>query len=252
MLIATYHAIESPASPVCCPPQQFEADLASLLDAGFQFISLDDCADWLEGTKRLPERSIALTFDDGYASVASKALPMLARFRLPAAAFVIGNRIGGDNRWPGQWPSIPTMPLASAAQIRELAAGGFTIGSHTWSHPVLTDVDDERLAAEVDQSADRLEQQLGVSIRHFAYPYGLRGNREVAAVRRRFRTAVNAEAREVTRNSDPHDLNRVDCHDLAVAVRLRLFEPLTFGPYLALRRNVRKLRRGVERLIGRS
>lgn len=252
MLIATYHAIASPASPVCCPPAQFEADLAALLDAGFIFVSLDDCADWLTGSKMLPKRAIALTFDDAYASVVTKALPVLTRFRLPAVVYVIGQRIGGDNRWPGQWPSIPTMPLAAVGQLRELVASGVTIGSHSWSHPVLTDVDNQALAAEVNHSADRLEQMLGTPVQHFAYPYGLRGPREITAARQRFRTAVNAEARILTRDANPHDLHRVDCHDLAVAVRVKLFDPFALGPYLTVRRHLRTFRRGVERMIGSS
>jgi peptidoglycan/xylan/chitin deacetylase (PgdA/CDA1 family) len=252
VLIATYHAIASPASPVCCPASQFEADLSALLDAGVTFVSLDDCADWLCGLRTLNSRSMVLTFDDGYASVVTRALPVLIRFGLPAVVYVIGRRIGGDNRWPGQWPSIPTMPLADIAQLKELAAAGIEIGSHSWSHPVLTEIDNQSLTAEVNHSADRLEQALGIPIRHFAYPYGIRGSREITAARQRFRTAVNAEARLVAKNANPHDLHRVDCHDLAVALRARLLDPITLRPYLTVRRRLRTLRRTMERMAGSS
>jgi peptidoglycan/xylan/chitin deacetylase (PgdA/CDA1 family) len=251
MLIVTYHAIESPASPVCCPPSQFEADMTALLDAGFSFVSLDDVADWLSGSKALPPRAVAVTFDDGYQSVVTHALPVLARLGLPAAVFVIGQRIGGDNRWPGQWPSIPTMPLADGAGLRELIAGRVTIGSHSWSHPDLTSVDTESLRGEVADSADRLEQTFGVPVRHFAYPYGFRTNREVTAAKQRFSTAVNAEPRIVTATANPHDLNRVDCHDSRVALRMKWFEPPALRPYLALRRGLRAVRRGVDRVTSR-
>lgn len=252
MLIVTYHAIASPSSSVCCPPAQLEEDLRRLADAGFRFVSLDECADRLSGVGQLPPRSIAVTFDDAYASVLSDGLPILLRFRVPATIFAIVSRVGGDNQWPGQWRSIRPMPLASAQQLRDLADAGMTIGSHSLSHPVLTEVNPDVLRRELEQSADQLEQMLGRPIRHFAYPYGVRGAREVAAARRRFRTAVNATPGLVSDGADPHDLCRIDCHDLRMAARLKWFDASILGPYLAARRGLRRTRRAVERVLGRS
>jgi peptidoglycan/xylan/chitin deacetylase (PgdA/CDA1 family) len=249
MLIVTYHAIVGPASPVCCPPAQLEADLAALRGAGFTFVSLDDCADWLAAKKTLPTRSIVVTFDDGYASVVSKALPILSRFRVPATVFVVGHRIGGDNQWPGQWKSIPFMSLADASQLKEAIAAGVTIGSHSWSHAVLTELDSEALQHELTASAEKIEQALETPVKHFAYPYGIRGPREIDAARRRYRTAVNAEAGLVGAAADPHDLCRIDCHDVRVAIRLRLLDEVVLSPYLVTRRALRGSRRSVERLF---
>jgi peptidoglycan/xylan/chitin deacetylase (PgdA/CDA1 family) len=251
VLIVAYHAIAGPASPVCCPPAQFEADLLALADAGFTFVSLDDCADWLSRARELPRRSVAVTFDDAYASVFSAALPLLSRLRVPATVFVIGNRIGGDNQWPGQWRSIPSMPLADIGQLKEAAAAGISLGSHSWSHAMLTSIDDEALLDEVDASANRLEDLLCLPIRHFAYPYGVRGRREVAAAARRYRTAVNADPRPVTHESNPFDLGRIDAHDLRVALRAGMMGELTLGPYLGVRRGLRGVRRRTERVFGR-
>jgi len=184
--------------------------------------------------------------------VVSDGLPILLRFRVPATIFAIVSRLGGDNQWQGQWRSIRPMPLACARQLQELADAGMTIGSHSLSHPLLTDVEADDLRRELEQSADRLEQILGKPIRHFAYPYGVRGAREVAAARRLFRTAVNATAGLVSAGADPHDLCRIDCHDLRLAARLKWFDSSTLSPYLAARRGLRRARRAVERLIGHS
>jgi peptidoglycan/xylan/chitin deacetylase (PgdA/CDA1 family) len=250
VLIVTYHAITGPASPVCCPPEQLDADLAALGDAGFSFVSLDDCADWLAGRRTMPARAVAVTFDDAYASVVTEALPVLTRMSVPATIFVIGGRIGGDNRWPGQWRSIPSMPLATLGQLREAAAAGMALGSHAWTHPALPAIDAVELQDEVVQSASRLESLLGAPVRHFAYPYGMRGRREVEAARSTYRTAVNARARAVAAGDDPCDLCRIDCHDLRVAIRLKLFASSALDPYLALRRGARVARRAAERLRG--
>lgn len=248
MLIVTYHAVASPASPVCCPPAQLEQDLAGLRDAGFTFLSLDDCADWLEGRRTLPDRAIAITFDDAYASVVTQALPILVRQRVPATVFAIGARIGGDNRWPGQWESIARMPLADRAGLADLVSAGIEVGSHSWTHPLLTALEDDAASREIVDSGDRLEQLLQTRVRHFAFPYGIRGSRDIALARRRYRTAVNATPYALRSGDDPHDLHRLDSHDLGVALRLRCFPVMR--PYLAVRRGARRIRRAADRLRG--
>jgi peptidoglycan/xylan/chitin deacetylase (PgdA/CDA1 family) len=243
MLIVTYHAVVGPYSPVCCPPEQLHADLAACRDAGYGFVSLDDVARWLAREIALPARSLAVTFDDGYANVVSAGLPILQRLAVPATVYVIGARIGLDNQWPGQWTSIPAMPLATRDQLRELTAAGITIGSHTWTHARLPGVDAATLAREVSESADRLEQLIDAPVRHFAYPYGDHGPREVEAAKARYATAVSTVARAVTSASDAHDLPRLDCHDLHLAAKLGALPPPLVGPYLAARRTVRAGRR---------
>lgn len=249
MLIVTYHAIGERSSPVVSTVAQLEADLTGLIEAGFRLVSLDDCAAWLAGRCELPARCGAVTFDDGYTSVVLDALPVLERLSVPTTVFVIGARIGTDNQWPGQWRSVPRMPLADAAQIRDLLAAGVAIGSHTWSHPDLPCLDEESLRAEICDSADRLEQVFAQPIRHFAYPYGHRSEREIAMARTRYRTAVNAQPGLVARGADPHDLNRVDCQDLRIARKLRLNDPPLLAPYLTARSRLRRVRRRIDRML---
>ena len=251
VLIVSYHAIASPASAVAVPPDRFERDLHALRDAGYAFVSLDRCADWLAGACALPDRAAVITFDDGYASVAIAGLPVLQRLGAAATVFVIAGRLGGDNQWPGQAAGIPPMPLVDAGALRELVHAGIAVGSHSWSHAVLTRVSTEALRAEMIDSADRLEQLLQVPVRHFAYPYGERGSREVALAHARYATAVSAASRLVARDANPHDLPRLDAHDLHVAQRLRLLGAAPLAPYLAARRSARQLRRASARILGR-
>ena len=252
VLIVTYHAVGPRPSPVVVTPHRLEADLTALLENGFRLVSLDDCADWLSGHRELPARSAVVTFDDAYASVVLEALPILTRLRVPTTVFVIGGRIGNDNQWAGQWRSVPRMPLADAAQIRDLIAAGLSIGSHTWSHPDLACVDEATLQAEICDSADRLEQAFATPIRHFAYPYGRRSEQAIAMVRRRYRTAVNAQPGLVASDDDPYDLNRADCEDVPIALKLRLNDPPLLTPYLAARSSLRRVRRQIDRMLLRA
>jgi peptidoglycan/xylan/chitin deacetylase (PgdA/CDA1 family) len=245
MLIVTYHDVGDSSSPITVTADGLAADLAALADAGFAWAPLDDCADWLGGTRSLPTRTAIVTFDDGYASVASKALPVLDRLRVPATVFAIAGRIGGDNQWPGQWASIGPAPLLDAGAIRELTAAGLTLGCHSLTHPRLTSVSNAMIATEISEAADRLEQVAHVPVRHFAYPYGIRGGREIAEARRRYRTGVTASCGLIDRNADPLDLPRFDAHDLRVATRMGLLTSPMLGAYAGARRIARGMRQAL-------
>lgn len=243
MLVVAYHAIDGPASRVVVSAQQFEDDLSSLIDTGYSLVSLDRCADWLESRVDLPPLTAVVTFDDGYASIATRALSVLQRLQAPATVFVVGGRLGLDNQWPGQPAWVPTMPLLDAHMLRDLVASGVTIGSHSWSHPRLRALDGQSSQDEIVAAADRLEQLAGVPVRHFAYPYGSFGRREIVSARSRFRTAVTSACRPVDRHSDPHVLGRLDAHDAHIASRLNLLGSAALMPYLAVRRGLRALLR---------
>src|ERR1044072_8340490 len=85
----------------------------------------------------------------------------------------------------------PPLALLDVSGLRDLVNGGLTIGCHSWSHPSLPEVSDGELQREVMQAADSLEQVCGPPVRHFAYPYGRRGPREMSLVAARFDSGVS-------------------------------------------------------------
>lgn len=243
LVIATYHAIDAEPSPVSTSRDRFAADLDALHTAGFSFVTLDACADWLAGVARLPTRPVAITFDDGDASVAEVALPLLAERRVPAAVFVVSGRLGQDNQWPGQWRSVPRRRLIDRDELKALVEAGWTIGAHSWSHAVLDTLDDEGARREVAGAADALEQEIGRPVRFFAYPYGVGGPRERSLARERFRLAFTAEPRLATVGTPPEAVPRLDASDVSVGLRLGVLASPLAAPYLTARRLGRRARR---------
>jgi peptidoglycan/xylan/chitin deacetylase (PgdA/CDA1 family) len=73
--------------------------------------------------------------------------------------------------------------------VREMRAGGITIGSHTKSHALLTAEANDRVIEEVLGSREELERQLGVAPRHFAYPDGRFNVKTAKAVASAYRFA---------------------------------------------------------------
>lgn len=175
-LILMYHIVDAPRAAAeakyCCTPENFERQMRHLREAGFRTVALDGLVSTLDGGDGAQERTVAVTFDDGFACMHRTALPILLKYRIPATLFVPSDRIGGSNDWMRSHASSPRA-LLSVAELRELERTGVTIGSHTRTHPRLTDIDPARVAGELRGSKAALEELLGKRVDFFAYPFGL-------------------------------------------------------------------------------
>jgi peptidoglycan/xylan/chitin deacetylase (PgdA/CDA1 family) len=231
-LILTYHAVEDGPAPLFVSPGLFREHVRLIAASGAKVLSLDAVADGLE-SGALPGRWVAITFDDGYRSVAQHAAPALAADSLPATVFALAGRLGGDNAWPGQPAPVPVRPLASAAELAELAETGWSIGSHGLTHARLDGPGTER---EIAGSRARLEAEVGTEVGWFALPYGADPGHEAAElIASTYRGCCALGNRPAVPGDSPHCLPRVDAHYLRRPAMLRRALAGRFG-HLALRR----------------
>lgn len=168
-LILMYHAVADPSydpNLLAVSPRRFAGQLAWLARYGLRGVAVGTLVSALRAGRA--RGLIGITFDDGYASVLENAVPALARHGFTATVFVISDRLGGTNDWDAGTP----WPLLSAVQVRELAAAGLEIGSHSATHVRLAGTPAETLRAEVSGSRQRLTQVADADVRGFAYPYG--------------------------------------------------------------------------------
>lgn len=114
-------------------------------------------------------RTAVLTFDDGYVDNLA-ACDELQRRGMRATWFMVTGSLGKEPSWPED--GRPGGRLLSAGELRMMQAAGMEIGSHSVSHARLTEVDDDRLHAELVDSKIALENALGTKVGSFAYPYG--------------------------------------------------------------------------------
>ena len=131
------------------------------------------------GTKVLA----AITFDDAYVSVIENAVPILTECELPAGIFVPTGNLGQKPDWkiPENCP-VKNDVVMSKEQIRQLDKEGLEIFSHTLSHPVLTEIEDDRLEAELVESKKLLEGIVGHKVIGISYPHGAYDDRVYKAV----------------------------------------------------------------------
>ena len=167
-MILMYHGVaevDQDPNRLCVTPERFAGQLAWLERHGLRGVSIRTLVDAMRACRH--RGLVGITFDDGYASVLDAALPRLRRHGFGATAFIISDRLGGTN----DWDEGPSFPLVSQDGVRELAAAGIEIGSHSATHPPLA-CEPGRLTAEIRQSRSRLAGLLGTEVRGFAYPYG--------------------------------------------------------------------------------
>jgi len=207
--ILAFHSIDDGGSVLSYRAVELGRLLDLLREEGVGLARLDELlAPAADGRHR-----VALTFDDGLRSVHRHALPLLAAASAPFTVYVVSDWVGRDNRWPSQPPGIPRFELMDWSELAELRAAGASIGGHTAGHVRLRGLAAAELARELDDSRRRIEERLGESVRHFAYPYGAHDRASVARVRAGYATAATTRLsflREPAARRDPHLLPRID------------------------------------------
>ena len=183
--ILMYHAFGGPgegASRFVLPVRKFKIQMWILRFLKYHVIRLDDYLKYMENGQLPPERSIILTIDDGYEDNYSLAYPILKQFGFPATIFLVSSYLGQTNRWDRD-EILTGRALFGLTAAKEMQNDGISFGSHTRTHPFLTRLSQQQTREEICQSKADLEQNLGIRIRLFSYPYGDYDDQVAAAVK---------------------------------------------------------------------
>lgn len=202
--ILCYHKIEP--APVGArikglylPPTLFRNQIRELAEEGFSF-----------GPPRpdAPADTVTITFDDGFVSNLTAAMPAMAAYRCRAINYLVADRIGKSSDWEAA-EGGEARPLMDDAQVREWLAAGHGIGAHTCTHPRLSKISRARAREEILSSKKKLEDRFDVSVDHFAYPFGDYDEEVVALVREAgFKTSVTMDRGINDSRTDPFCLRR--------------------------------------------
>ena len=207
--ILTFHTLDDQSSNVSFSPKVFRYGMARLSKEGYRTINLLEAIDFLRQGIPLPERSLVITFDDGYQTVYDEAFPILQQYRLSATVFLtVGER--GTASTAGLLPSLKGRSMLTWNHIREMHRRGITFGAHTLTHPDLTRLTLDQTKSEICGSKSIIEDALSAPVTCFAYPYGRHNDRIREIVRQHFDCACSDKLGLVTAGSDLYSLERID------------------------------------------
>lgn len=167
--ILCYHSI-SPDSPEAwkfgVSQESFEAQIEMLLEKGYRFMALSELEEALKIGQMPSERSFVLTFDDGYRDILAVREFLKVRGIRPAL-FVLAEPSQADRN-----EAAKEHPFLSREEILLLANDGWEIGCHSATHSDFSKLDAKGERREIGEAKVRLERELGIPIRYFAYPKG--------------------------------------------------------------------------------
>lgn len=158
--VLCYHEVRPDRDDDCMnvKPEVFRRHIREFKEAGYTFLDVSNLRKPAAGSS-LPEKSLLITFDDGYADNYNYAYPILREEQVPATFFVVSSTVGNNNRM-------------TADQLREMQANGMQIGSHSVNHEILTAMNSKEIDFELRASRATLEKMLGKPVYALAYPTG--------------------------------------------------------------------------------
>lgn len=169
-VILLYHHVATDTPPsTSISPADFTGHLQYLKDNNFNVIALDHMLDSLRSGQSIPDKSVAITFDDGYISIYTEAFPLLQSFGYPFTLFLSTGPINNNQANYMNWD-----------QVREMAEAGTVIANHMIDHPYMLEreagLDEQQwlqgLRQELLQAEETIATETGQSHRFLAYPYG--------------------------------------------------------------------------------
>jgi len=182
----------------------FARQMTALARAGWRTLSLDQFAK--SRTTHDERRTFLLSFDDGYASLAEHAYPVLADLAFTATTFLITDYVGKTNTWDVQY-TWNRLKHLSWPEIEQWRARGFDFASHGASHRRLTWLEDVAIEAELTSSREALTARLGPEAgRAVAYPFGAVDQRVVGFAQS---TGYELGFGGVRGNGDPLHVSRI-------------------------------------------
>jgi len=166
--VLMYHSINTKTHPVMrrliVSPELFEKQMQFLKKHHYNVVSLETVGRMIQNKEKIPSKTIAITFDDGYKDNYTYAYPVLKKLGLPATIFLIYNEVGRPQNDRLNWE-----------QIKEMQASGLiTFGSHTLGATPLVDIKSEaELRKQIIDSKKMFEGKFGVAVNTFCYVGGM-------------------------------------------------------------------------------
>ena len=208
-------------------PESFEDVILWCKKKGYDFVHIDEITGYIKGEPSKHKKMVHFSFDDGW--LTNKALiPIIEKYNVPITIFVPVEPLESGNFW-WNYAYAKHKSLTKVEEFKTYDEDRFNrevnkikeeikldreavtfdelkemskhplinIQSHTYNHPILTNVNDRQLEFELSESKKFLSTLLGKDIDTFSYPNGSFGIREEKAVSKHYKCGYTTEEKFV-------------------------------------------------------
>lgn len=180
------------------PKEMFREQMKYLKDNGYTTLTFDELYDFLHNNKPVPQKSVVITFDDGYADNYTNAYPVLKEFGQRATIFMITSVVDKDSSY------------LTSSELKELDANGIDIEAHTVGHDELSKLSYDAQLKTLKDSKGFLESCLNKNVKYMAYPFGKYNSSTIkAAEEAGYEMAFTTMGGWANKNNGIMTLNRV-------------------------------------------
>ena len=203
-VLSYYRLSKNKPSKTAITRDDFKAQMKYLKDNGYHVITLDQLLGFLDYREQIPEKSVVITFDDGWISIYDIAVPILKEYGFPATIFIYTDFVGGGK-------------AMSWKHIKELSEAGFDIQCQTKTHRNLTALKKKEsfreyfnsLEMEISYPKKLIKKKLNKDCNCLAYPYGKTNNLVIAMLKKHgFRAAFTVDDQPNPFFIDKYKINR--------------------------------------------
>ena len=160
-ILLYHHVLPDPASKsYSLDVKTFEEQMQILSYLGYESITTIQLREAIIHGAELPVKPILLTFDDGNIDNYTFAYPIMKSYGFSGTIYIVANRLNAEG-------------FVNVSNLQEMITTGWEIGSHTYTHPDLTEIPGDSLRGELLASRTTLEETLDIEVLSLAYPFGL-------------------------------------------------------------------------------
>ena len=255
--VLMYHHINPhQGDMVTVTPAVFEAQMKYLHDSGYRTLNIDEFVLYLSGSLTVREKAVVVTFDDGWLDNYIYALPVIKKYRIKVAIFVVTDRIERAS----EGVTTLSLPVPTHGESKELIRKGkeervtltweliqemaetglVDFYSHTWSHRKCDCLSEEGLLMELKESKKVMEERLRGPCPYLCWPYGKYCSTAVEIAKEAGYRALFTTCHGVMNpGSDPFAIKRIVVKDKGGWFKRRMViytNPILSRAYLAIKK----------------
>lgn len=189
-------------------PKEFEKQLIWLKKNGFKSYFMSEIS------QDLPEKSVILTFDDGYKDNLLNALVLLKKYDFKATIFIVLNRL--DKNWASDRDSgLSSDELNNEVMLTDddvsklIDSKLIEIGSHTISHANLPSLSDDEIEHELRASKEEIECKFNIECKSLAYPFGFFNQKCIDIAKKYYKFATTTKNDVYKDSYGNHEIPRI-------------------------------------------